>query len=144
MQKLINIINIFLRVMIAAIITVMAMIVAANVISRYIFHFSLTWSAELAEYCMVWAAFLGAAYLVNQSEHLVVDLLEKYLKGKLKRYLQITILSITIVFFGAVTYYGSLLVLETKGQVASSMRFLPMNIVYSIMPISGLIMLIGV
>jgi len=143
MSKMIEAINKVLRVVTGALIGIMSLIVFANVLSRYVLHFSLIWSAELAEYCMVWAAFLGAAVLVSKGEHLVVDLLERNIKGMIRKALQIMVLFVSIVFFAAVTIFGTQLVIKTRGQVASSMRFLPMNLVYLIIPLSGILMIIG-
>jgi TRAP-type C4-dicarboxylate transport system permease small subunit len=132
-----------LRVIAVLFIAMMTSLVIANVFSRYVFHFSLTWSAELARYCMIWAAFFGMAILVNTDEHLAVDLLEKSVKSQTRRILQIFIRGGSIVFFTILIYYGVILVKSTSGQVTASMEFLPMSLVYLVIPISGLLMLLG-
>jgi TRAP-type C4-dicarboxylate transport system permease small subunit len=131
----------FLTRIIAILIAAMALIVIANVFSRYMLHFSLKWSAEAARYCMVWAAFLGAVILVHKGEHLAVDLLEKSLSGMSQKILKVIIILGSIIFFTIQTFYGVILVFLTRSQVASSIRVLPMNVVYAIIPISGLLMI---
>jgi TRAP-type C4-dicarboxylate transport system permease small subunit len=136
-------VNNALRVIAVLFIAMMTFLVTANVFSRYIFHFSLTWSSELARYFMIWAAFLGAAVLVNTDEHLAVDLLEKSVKIQVQRTLRILVKGGSIIFFIILIYYGIILVKSTSGQVAASMGFLPMSLMYLVIPLSGLIMLLG-
>jgi len=141
MEKITTALMNFLTGITAILIAAMALIVIANVFSRYVLNFSLKWSAELARYCMVWAAFLGAVVLVHYGEHLAVDLLERGLKGVPQKVLRILIILGSIIFFLIQTVYGIVLVHLTRGQVASSLRVLPMNAVYAIIPISGLLMI---
>ena len=141
MEKIITSLINALIGLIAILIAAMAVIVIANVFSRYVFNFSLKWSAELARYCMVWAAFLGAVILVHSGEHLAVDLLERALSGVSQKILTALIMLGSIIFFIIQTVYGIVLVHLTRGQVASSLRALPMNVVYAIIPISGALMI---
>ena len=90
---------------------------------------------------MVWAAFLGAVVLVHSGEHLAVDLLEKSLSGIPQKVLKLVIIVGSTIFFIVQTFYGVMLVYLTRGQVASSIRILPMNVVYVIIPLSGVLMI---
>ncbi|MHC4680330.1 MAG: TRAP transporter small permease [Planctomycetota bacterium] len=117
--------------------------VMVSVCCRYVLELSLTWSAELARYCMVWMAFLGATVLANKNQHLAVDILAKALTGNAGRRLAILVHGLSMVFFMVLAYYGFELVRSTSDQVASSMRFLPMNVVYMVIPASGLLMFWG-
>ena len=141
MEKITTTLTNFLTRITALLIATMALIVIANVFSRYVLHFSLKWSAEAARYCMVWAAFLGAVILVHSGEHLAVDLLEKSLSGMSRKILKIVIILGSTIFFIIQTFYGVMLVYLTRGQMASSIRVLPMNVVYAIIPLSGLLMI---
>ncbi len=141
MEKIVATLIKVLTKIIAILIAAMAFIVIANVFSRYVLHFSLKWSAEAARYCMVWAALLGAVILVHKGEHLAVDLLEKSLSGMSQKILKVIIILGSTIFFIIQTVYGVILVHLTRGQVASSIRVLPMNVVYAIIPISGLLMI---
>lgn len=48
----------------------MAIIVLAQVISRYIFSNSISWSEEIARWLMIWVCFLGSGAAVKSSEHI--------------------------------------------------------------------------
>ena len=129
--------------MAAFLIGVMSIIIIVNVISRYVFSESLTWSAEAAEYSMVWGTMLAASVLVIRHEHLAVDLLPRLSSEKASKALRLTVYGGSLCLFVAMCYLGIMLVIRTSGQVASSLRFLPMNAVYSVIPVSGLIMTVG-
>lgn len=59
-------------------------IVFANVIARYFFQNSFTWSEELARYLVVWITFFGISSCARYGTHVNVDLLQTWLKGRAK------------------------------------------------------------
>ena len=118
----------------------MAIILITNVLCRYAFGFSLTWSAEVARYCMVWIAFLGVAVLAHRHEHLSVDLFGLRFGPRWQEALRGIILCGSVIFFSILLVFGGILVVRTRGQTAASIPWLPMNLVYAVIPISGIIM----
>ncbi|OHB78555.1 MAG: hypothetical protein A2Z25_22350 [Planctomycetes bacterium RBG_16_55_9] len=118
----------------------MAGILITNVACRYGFGFSLTWSAEAARYCMVWVAFLGIAVLVYRGEHLSVNLFGPRLGPRGQKALRGVILFGSVIFFAIQSVFGGILVVRTYGQTAASIPWLPMNVVYAVIPLSGVIM----
>lgn len=119
---------------------IMALVLIANVLCRYAFGFSLTWSAEASRYCMVWIAFLGIAVLAHRREHLSVQLIEPRLERRWQKVLRGAILLGSVIFFATLSVFGTILVIRTHGQTAASITWLPMNLVYAVIPISGIIM----
>lgn len=59
-------------------------IMFAQVVMRYIFKSSLSWSEEVSRYLFVWMVFMGISYGVKQGSHMRIDLLEYFLP-KLKK-----------------------------------------------------------
>ena len=57
---------------------VMVALVFTNVVTRYVFGFSVTWAEEFSQYLMVWIAFVGAGLAWRQSLRLFATL---YLVG---------------------------------------------------------------
>lgn len=51
-------------------IALIAVIVFAQVISRYVFSRAITWSEELSTIAMVWAVYLGAAIAIRKRFHI--------------------------------------------------------------------------
>lgn len=123
--------------------SVMVAIVALNVVSRYVCRVSLTWSAELARYCMVWSTMLAASVLAGRGQHLAVDLFARSLSDRMKRCRQRLVALLNMTFFAVMFISGIVLVARTSGQVASSMEWLPMNLVYAVIPVSALLMFVG-
>lgn len=62
-----------------ALLAVMAVLVIANVISRYVFSYSFTWVEEATRYLMIWAAFLGAGMALRVGGHIAIDTLPQSL-----------------------------------------------------------------
>jgi TRAP-type C4-dicarboxylate transport system permease small subunit len=121
----------------------MVALVTANVFWRYVFADSLTWSSEMARYLMVWSTMLAAAVLVGRGEHLAVDLLERRLDPRQKRWLNVMISVLSLTFFAVVVVSGVMLVSGTIGQMAPSMEWLPMSAVFVILPLSALLMFVN-
>lgn len=129
-----------LTCMVTGLMAMMAVILITNVLCRYVFGFSLTWSAEAARYCMVWFAFLGTAVLAHRCEHLSVNLLGPRLGPRWQQALRGMFLCGSVIFFAILSVFGAVLVVRTHGQTAASIPWLPMNLVYTVIPISGIIM----
>ena len=53
---------------------VLALLMFSQVISRYIFNYSITWSEEFPRILLVWIVFFGLV-TVPYKEHLTIDLL---------------------------------------------------------------------
>ena len=143
MEKAVLIINNIFKKIIASLIGLFTLVIVANVISRYIFNRSMTWSAQAVSYFMLWAALIGVVILVNRGENLSIDIFRELIKGKSSYILRLLISLASLFFFIILTFYGALLVIQTRGQIVSSMRFLPMNFIYLIIPLSGILMILG-
>ena len=53
-----------------------------QVVMRYVFQNSLSWSEELARYIFLWQTWLGASYAVKEHRHLRVEMLADRFKGR--------------------------------------------------------------
>jgi TRAP-type C4-dicarboxylate transport system permease small subunit len=53
---------------------IMTFLVFSQVVTRYLFSYSLAWVEALARYLMIWMAFLGAASLFKDDSHIRMDL----------------------------------------------------------------------
>lgn len=56
---------------------VMTFLVFFQVVTRYLFSYSMAWVEELARYLMIWMAFIGSAPLFRDDEHIRMDLFYK-------------------------------------------------------------------
>ena len=123
-----------------------SIIVFANVITRYIFDFSLVWSEELARYIIVWVTFFGISSCARYDEHVKVDLLINKSKGKFKYILNVIIRAITLVTSIYLSYISIIYTLKqfTSGNksiaiaipiwviyISSAIGFILLSYVYS-------------
>lgn len=79
---------------------VMAVLVIANVISRYAFSHSFNWVEEATRYMMIWAAFIGAGPALRVGGHIAIDTLQAAVPvpvGRLLRALIVGIVAATLV-----------------------------------------------
>ncbi|MDF2522100.1 MAG: Tripartite ATP-independent periplasmic transporter, DctQ component [Clostridia bacterium] len=118
----------------------MAAIVTAQVLSRYIVGRPFTWSEELARYIFVWMSFLGMAVGVKMGSHVALDILVKKLSGVSQKTLMLVNNGL-IFFFGACMTVSGFKLVEVGMRQKSPTLQLPMQYVYVVIPISGIILL---
>ncbi len=121
---------------------VMLFIIFFQVITRYVFGHSFEWSEEIARFLFVWVVFLGSALIMGESGHLAVRMLPERLKGK-------TVGFMLEIFINFCSYAFILLLIIQGGKMTQTMSFqtapalgISMSWVYSIIPISGFLMLL--
>lgn len=122
--------------------SVMLVIIFAQVVTRYLFNYTPEWSEELARFLFVWVVFLGSALIMGESGHLAVQFLPDKFKGTAFG----TVLDVVINVCGYI-FIGLLL---TQGwKMTSIMTFqrapgldIPMSWVYVIIPVSCVLMLL--
>ncbi|MGY6743086.1 MAG: TRAP transporter small permease [Cecembia sp.] len=120
---------------------IMVVNVTWQVVSRYIFQNPSSFTDELSRFMLIWLGMLGAAYVAGQDQHLAIDILPQKLVGKSRAKLMIFIYSLVLLFaFLVMVLGGSNLVYITYilGQKSATLQ-LPLAYVYSIIPISGLL-----
>ncbi|WP_066315958.1 TRAP transporter small permease [Bacillus sp. FJAT-29814] len=139
MKKLDNIIVKVIYVLCASLMGLMAVVITAQVLSRYILGSPLTWSEELGRFTFVWISFLGMAVGINKGSHIALDLLVTKLKGVSKKVL-LAINNALVSIFGILFTYSGFLLVELGARQTSPSLNLPMNLVYIVIPISGIIL----
>lgn len=109
---------------------------ALQVVSRYVFGSSVTWTEEAARYSFIWLDMLGASILTYKGGHAVVDLFSHKLSPKFKKLYQSFVL-IAVMYVGVIlAQYGYQLSKMTFKQTSSSLK-LPMGLVYGVLPLCG-------
>lgn len=115
-------------------------VIFMQVVMRYVFNDSLSWSEELARYLFVWFSWLGVSAGVKDNEHLRVEFLAMGLKkrGRIKANEVVSII-VNLVWLATtaiVAYYGVVVVAGQMelGVVTPAMRF-PVYLGYLSIPI---------
>lgn len=86
--------------------SIMSVITFANVISRFIFNFSISFTEEVTINLFVLLTFVGASLGIYQRAHLGFSLIYEKFKGINRLILTLFIGSIMTLFFVATGYYG--------------------------------------
>lgn len=114
-----------------------------QVLSRYLLSSPSSFTDELAGFLLIWVGVLGAAYVTGKKEHLAIDLLIQ--KSNPERQVKLMFLvNLCIALFALfVMILGGTWLVITRFQfsVNSAALHLPLGYVYSVLPISGILML---
>ena len=87
---------------------VMVVVIFLQVVMRYVFQNSLSWSEELARYLFLWQVWVGASYATKKSRHLRVEILRDALPPLGQKILETLATLIWLAFAVLVVYlsYG--------------------------------------
>lgn len=130
---------------VAVLLTVMSVVVFANVIFRYFLNAALGWYEELSRFLLIWIVFLGAVIAYIKGDHLSLDVVLIYLKPKVK-HIVILIADLLVVYALIVmTQGGWEMAIDSlnSGWIASTIP-IPYGYVYMVGPVSSALMLFQV
>ena len=133
-----------IKVIVAALIAGMVVLIAVQVAFRYLLNEPLAWTEEVARHLMIWAALLGAAVAYRNKGHLGMDVLVMQFSRRRQRVVEILLQLLSIGFFAILVLHGVPLVERTMRQLSSAIR-IPMGYIYAAIPVgSALILLFAV
>ena len=118
----------------------MSIIIFIQVVMRYAFQNSLTWSEELARYLFVWLVYFAVSYTARREKHIRIDAAINIYPKAIRPYIEI--LSEIIVFgfavFIAITGITVYQKITWSGQLSPAIG-LPMQFVYAA-PLVGFVL----
>lgn len=102
-----------------------------QIIMRYVFNASLSWSEEFARYCFVWSTFLSVSFSIKKGSMLRVDILVQYLPVKARKAIDLIMEFVVLAFFAFLLYhsFGVVKRIAASGQRSPALG-LPMVTVY--------------
>jgi len=144
MEKAYHFLNRAIEWFLVTIFALLVLDVVWQVISRYVVGKSSSFTEEFARFALIWLTVLGAAYINGQKEgHLSMDFLLTKLP-KEKRHARQKMIQIVMAIFALIIMVigGGNLVYTTLslGQISSALN-VPLGYVYSIVPLSGCIII---
>jgi TRAP-type C4-dicarboxylate transport system permease small subunit len=118
-------------------------LVFLQVVMRYVFQQSLSWSEELARYLFLWQIWIGASFAVKERRHLRIEMLLNALRGRSRILGEMAVLLVWFGFSVFLAYKGTELtsILLLRGQVSPAMR-IPMGYAYAAVPAGCILMAI--
>ena len=117
----------------------MAVVVAAQVFSRYVLNHSIFWSEELARFLLVWLTFLGAGVVYRRGGHASLEIFYVLFPLKIQKITSIIIHLVAFIFFVVIIIYGWRFAYFVRLQISPALS-LPKWIPHGIMPVSGAIL----
>jgi len=109
----------------------MVLIIFLQIIMRYVFNNSLTWSEEITRYIFLWQIWVGVSFAVKSSKHIRVDIIKDFLSAKGKVIIEM-VATVIWLAFGVFLFYRAGIVTSkvyTSGQLAPATQ-IPMWIPY--------------
>ena len=126
------------EILAAVCLVVMAILTFANVIARYLFSASFSFSEEITTYLFVLLSMLGTAIAAKRRAHLGLSIVTDAVGPKAEKRLRIIGYVAAVLFTGAIFYYGIRMVMNQRmlGQVTAGMQW-PEWIFGSFVPIGA-------
>ncbi len=113
-----------------------------QVVFRFFFT-ALTWSEELSSFLLVWVSLLGMAVGFKRGSHIAVTFILEKLDSSIRKWLQLCIAVLGLIFFGIVVYFGWVMMNTEATQVTPAMG-LSMRWIYLMYPITGAVTLLHI
>jgi len=144
-KKLGHIYNRFEEIFLVILLLIMVVVIFLQVVMRYAFNNSLSWSEELARILFIWVSWVGISFGQKRAEHIKITLVTDAVKGKAKE---------IVLLVADLCTLGILVVLLVKGiQITDKIYTMasitpalsvPKWLVYASVPVSCLLMAVRV
>jgi len=144
MKALLASIDRMLQWVLVMLMSAMVLSVTWQVVSRYVLSSASSWTEEVARFLLIWIGMLGAAYAFRTRMHIGLDLLPNRLTGKAARNLRWLTQAVILLFaLGVLVIGGAKLVWLTWDlRQNSAVLGLPMAVVYSVIPVTGILIML--
>lgn len=115
------------------------LLIFVQVIMRYVFNHSLSWSEELARFVFIWQTWLGTSLSYRKKAHIYITLLTDKLHGWATTLFDLLANCLLLWFCVFLTKSGFELIqsMQSRHVISPAMQ-IPMTIVYFSLPISQL------
>ena len=129
------------EVILVILVVCMACVMGAQVVARYLFNNSLSWSEEVAQYMLVWATFLSVSYCVKKRCSIKIEQFLNILPEPGQTFLRLVRHTLVFVFcLIMIPYAWTYLQQAIESQATSAALGLPMYYIQSA-PLVGFILL---
>ena len=113
---------------------VMTVIIALNVVTRFVFNFTLSWGEQLARLLLVWTSFAGISWAGKINAHMRVTALSLAFKKNPKVfeavYLAGDVIAAGYGIYMSYEIFQLMNLIRNQGQVLSALPFVPKWIMY--------------
>ena len=120
----------------------MVVLVCLGVFFRYALGSALAWYDEFASYLLVWLTFYGAVAASYHQRHISFETIMDRVMPRTRRRWEIVAELFVVAFQVVLFHYGWLLTRKMGDETAVSLAWVKMGWVYSVLPITGGLMLL--
>ena len=120
----------------------MVLLVSLGVFFRYVLNSALAWYDEFASYLLVWLTFYGAVVVSYRHRHIGFEVVLDRLMPNTRKIMEVVAEFFVLGFQVVLFYYGWLLTRKMGDETAVSLVWVKMGWVYSVLPITGALMLL--
>jgi TRAP-type C4-dicarboxylate transport system permease small subunit len=120
----------------------MVVLVSLGVFFRYALNSALVWYDEFASYLLVWLTFYGSVVAFYRRRHIGFEVVVDRFLPNTRRIVELVAEFCVLGFQVVLFYYGWLLTRKMGDETAVSLVWVKMGWVYSVLPISGGLMLL--
>ncbi|MZQ98924.1 MAG: TRAP transporter small permease subunit [Acidaminobacter sp.] len=140
MRKMLRLYTKFEERLLIASLVFTVVLIFIQVIMRYVFNNSLSWSEELARYIFIWQIWLGTGVGIRLKEQIRVEIFSKKLSPSGAKWLNALALTILLLFCIFLVINGYQLVMMIAGRNALSTALkIPLSYIYLSLPFSSAI-----
>jgi len=109
--------------------TVLLLVVGAQIFARYVLNHSLFWSEELARYLFIYLVFLGAAIVLRRGGHIQVSFFVDQLPPRLRRGVAV-LGDLLLLGFAGIVFIQSVRLAAMVWTVPTAALLIPWTLVY--------------
>ena len=142
MGKIIGYCRALINSILVVTLSVMVLVVSAQVIWRYLFNSPLDWTEEIARICLIITTFLGSALAIQKNMHFRIDVLIRMLPAPMYRVAEALICLIAAGYMGIVVY-GSIYMMQNINMGIISALGIPAKTIYLVFPLGGFMMIVN-
>ena len=115
-----KIIDNFEEIVVVVALTVMTVLTFSNVVTRYVFNFSMNFAEEISTYSFVLLSLFGASIALKRGAHLGFTLLSEHVPAILARAFEVISSIAGVLFSGVLFWYGIQMVITQfeRGQLS--------------------------
>jgi TRAP-type C4-dicarboxylate transport system permease small subunit len=137
MKRLLGILDKIADYMVGFLMLMLMVIGGAQVFSRYILNYSLTWSEELSRYILVWLVFMAIGVGLRRRAHIGMNVIVTRFSKGIQRWFDLFSCVVAIAFGVAVIFYTYQLIQTTMFQTTAALG-IPIRAAYYGMVFGGL------
>jgi TRAP-type C4-dicarboxylate transport system permease small subunit len=119
----------------------MALLIGAQVFSRYFMNHSIFWAEEVGRITLVWITFLGASAAFKRRAHVGIDFFVTRLSTGAQRLCRRFVPAAGCMLFVTFVWHGSLYCCFVSSQKTPALG-IPLFLPYLVFPLSGLLFLL--